>query len=271
MKQKIPPTVLAMNADTGNRVGHGQDNLVHELVLPEFAEQLTATGDWVVKVSHQSKAAEHKRDWDIDPTEAAISGTKYKANKYEILKHFLGDYVPESSFFVSDVQEPNGKVRPAEITIQKRVPNFTMDDLTEDQKNDPVLHKNITNLMDRLQYMYSILGEVNARTADSVVLDAKLDLGGISDFVRAQDFGHHFTEEEAAKTAHRKGSPNLLVDPESLDIYTIDYDQGDWREGMAEARDFAFELDEKRTTRAREVAKSALMGTYGRRSTDVTH
>lgn len=257
------PNVLAITAETGTRAGRGQDNLVHNLVLPEYAHALISSGNWLAKVSHQGRGAEHKRDWSKDPTQAAITGTLYKRNKYDILKHFLGDFVPDSMFLVSSVED-QGKVRPAEITLQTKVPNVTLDKLTPEQQADPRLHKKILTLLERLQYMYSVVGEANARTASSTSLDTKLDLGNVSSFVRSHSLDHQFTPEQAADAASRIASPNLLVDPETFNLYCIDFDQGDWSPGMDEAKNLVFEIDARRYESATKAAHLALQGYVGR-------
>ncbi len=253
------PNIRALTAETGTRAGHGQDNLVHNLSLPSYAEGLISEGEWVVKVSHQGKGAEHKRDWDQDSTQAAISGTLYKKNKYDILKHFLGRFVPDSLFLASTVDD-NGLRRPAEVTLQKRVPDITLNKLTEAQKDDPRLHANILELLQKLQYMYSVIGEVNSRTAQGVNLDTKLDLGQVSSFVREQDIDYQFGADDAQIAAHKIKSPNLLVDPETMSLYCIDFDQGDWTPGMDEAKDLVFAIDERRLHRATTAAHLALQG-----------
>lgn len=271
MTRSRTPEILGLDpaARLGNRLGKGQDNLVHAFHLPPRAEKMVASGDWVAKVSHSSMAAEKKRDLTASKTDAAISGTTYKQNKYDILKHFLGDFIPDSMFFVSTIEESNGKQRPAEITIQKRVPQFQLNQLTPAQQEDPRLHQNLQRLMTKMQYMYSVLGEVNARTSGGVNLDAKMDLGGVSDFVQTQDMDHTFTASEAERTVHKISSPNLLIDPETMDVFCIDYDQGDWTEGMNEAKEFAFTIDERRQAIANDAASLAMVGTLQRRSTDL--
>lgn len=279
MTQKPPTNVRAMNAEVGRRLGHGQDNMVNNLILhddarlPSFVDmppgvrEMRESGDWVVKVSHRASSAKKRRDATLSPAAAAESGTAYKKNKYDILKHFLGDFVPDSMFFVSTVQEPNGKLRPAEITVQRKVPNTRLDQLNAEKQSSPILHSNLLTLMKRLQYMYSVIGEVNARTSGGINLDAKLDLGGVSDFVQSHALDYEFTPEDAAVTAVKIGSPNLLVDPDTLDVYCIDYDQGDWTDGMDQAKSFAYEIDTHR--KAKDLAQVAIVPQFGRRSTDI--
>ncbi|MDQ3094262.1 MAG: hypothetical protein M3Q70_03760 [bacterium] len=254
------PEIDALNAETGRRLGHGQDNLVHALELPDYAQTLLNRGDWVLKVSHKNIGAEHKRDWSQDPVESAISGTRYKKEKYEVLKHFLGNFIPESLFLVAGVGTQAGGQRPAEVTIQRRVPQYTISDLHESQKDDPRLSQNILELMTRLQYMYSVVGEANGRSANRASIDVKLDLGGVSDFVRSKPLSSKFEINDAAKTVRKNNSPNLLVDPESMQLYCIDFDQGDWNPGMSGTKETVFAIDSHRHTLARNTGKSALAG-----------
>lgn len=253
------PHVLAFAAETGTRAGRGKDNLVHNLTLPPQAEALIESGKWVVKVSHQAKGAEEKRDWSAPPTAAAISGTLYKRNKYDILKHFLGANIPDSLFLVSTVED-QGRVRPAEITLQQKVPDFTLDKLTPNQKKNPLLHTNMLQLLTKLQYMYSVVGEANSRTSQAATLDTKLDLGQVSSFVRGESLDHQFDLKDSKKAVSKISSPNLLVDPETFNLYCIDFDQGDWGPGMDEAKELVFEIDDRRLQKATTAAHLALQG-----------
>ncbi|HLZ14590.1 MAG TPA: hypothetical protein VKQ34_01210 [Candidatus Saccharimonadales bacterium] len=177
-----------------------------------------------------------------DPREAAWRGVQYKKNKYEILRHFLGEHIPESAFIFTEAQQGSGR-RYVEMTLQKELPRISLHQLTAEQRNDPRLKANMTDLVQRMQYMYRVLGEVNARTASDINLDAKLDLGGISDFVRSERLDHVFSEQELETILDSNTSPNLLVNPDNMQVYCIDFDQGQWVEGMSDAKRLAFEID----------------------------
>ncbi|MDQ5971992.1 MAG: hypothetical protein QG553_151 [Patescibacteria group bacterium] len=259
-QQRRRPQVSGLHAESGNIVGRGQDNLVHGLKLPPEARLLAESGDWVVKISHKTPNQRRQERWSIHQAdEAVVRGTHYKKNKYEILTHFLGDYIPESMFLASTVEE-NGVSRPAEIIVQKRVPNVRFMDLNPDQQRDPRLLHNVRGLFNGLKYMYSVIGEVNSRTSDGVNLDGKLDLGGISDFVKGESVDYKFTDQDAEKTTTTSKTKNILVDPETMDIYCIDFDQGDWMPGMDEAKEMIFEIDAQRQDRADHAAQVALRG-----------
>ena len=218
----------------GPKLGSGQDNVVFRMVGDHEKPHLRPPLGKVLKINHNT-VREH-RTRHADEREAALAGVLYKKHKYEILKLFLGDFVPDSSFVLGRVKEGNHS-RHAEFTVQEEVSRKTLNDLTEEQKQDPQLHKQIINLMARLKYMYTVLGEANARTAHGVVLDGKLDLGGVSDYVRAEDLDHVFADHDAQEIIDRNDSPNLLVDPANMRLYCVDFDQGQWTEGMQEAQD----------------------------------
>lgn len=206
---------------------------------------MATMGAWVVKVSHGGKVAEKRVSKKISP-ESVMSGTRYKKEKYEILKHFLGEHIPDSMFLASSVEGDKGKIRPAEVTLQRRIDGLRLDQLADTAKDNPILHGNILSLMTRLQYMYSIIGEANARSAHNASIDAKLDLGGVSDFVRSVPLDTTLSMNDARRAAMKNKSPNILVDPKTLDVYCIDFDQGDWNEGMSGTKELAFNLDEQR-------------------------
>jgi hypothetical protein len=100
--------------------------------------------------------------------------------------------------------------------------------------------------------MYRILGEVNARTAQGINLDGKLDLGGVSDYVLSEELDnglrHEFTDEDVEHIVNTNKSPNLLVDPDTLQLYCIDFDQGQWYPGMDEAKQKALDLLARETS-----------------------
>lgn len=77
-------------------------------------------------------------------------------------------------------------------------------------------------------------------------MDARLDLGGVSDRVRAERLDRVFSDDQVEEIINTNNSPNLLVDPETMSIACIDFDQGQWNEGMTEAKALAFEIAEHR-------------------------
>lgn len=235
--------------ERGPVLGSGQDNSVYRLVHSAERPHLRPPTGWVVKLNHAEAGPDRRRA--ADPDEAVWLGVLYKKNKYELLKMFMGKFIPKSSFVLANVSE-GSRNRRAEYTLQREVPRYRLADLTAEQRQDPRLVQNTVELMRRLQYMYRVLGEVNARTASDVNLDAKLDLGGVSDFVKAEEFGHDFSEEEAVQIINENKSPNLLVDPETMDLYCIDFDQGQWTMGMDEAKAAAEQL--VRRDRRQQVA-----------------
>lgn len=244
MANKSKPTneLMPFAPEVGERMGSGQDNAVFRLVWPAEKPHLREHTGQVVKINHKN-VADHKVRL-ADSREAAMSGLLYKKNKYDILKRFLGDFVPDSSFVLGEVMEGRDK-RFAEYTVQDEVPRVSLSDLTEDQRANPELRTQIVSLMNRLKHMYTVLGEANARTSQGVTLDGKLDLGGVSDYVRAEALDHDFDEVDAEAIISQNSSPNLLVNPDTLQLYCIDFDQGQWLPGMDEAKVLAFEIADR--------------------------
>lgn len=249
-KSRPRSELMPFKPELGQRMGSGQDNAVFQLVWPADKPHLRQPTGQVLKINH-ARVAEHRIRY-ADDRKAAESGLKYKKNKYDILKRFLGDFVPDSSFVLGQVREGN-KVRYAEYTVQEEVPRVSLSQLSEQQRNDPKLHDQVANLMNKLKYMYSVLGEVNARTSQGVNLDGKLDLGGVSDHVVAESVDHVFDFHDARTIIQENSSPNLLVNPDTMQLYCIDFDQGQWHPGMDEAKNLAFEIADKREREASVV------------------
>ncbi len=245
MAQKSKPrtTEMPFRGELGPRVGSGQDNAVYQLLGRHEKPHLRPPLGVVLKINHKT-AAEHRVRF-ADDRKAAWSGVLYKKNKYDILKRFLGDYIPNSLFVLGVVNEGRNR-RYAEYTLQEEVPRLSLNDLTTDQKQDPRLKSNVVDLMNRLKTMYSVLGEANARTADGISLDGKLDLGGVSDYVLAEAIDHKYDEADAQAIIDSNSSANLLVDPDTMALYCVDFDQGQWRSGMDEAKAMVFEIADRR-------------------------
>lgn len=217
MGKRLKPTINSekspFNPDFGNKVGAGQDNFVREFKGDKAAK-------FVVKISKQ-KGLEH------ETPERAKASTLYKKKKYEILKLFLGDFIPKSHFIVGKKTE--GRREPVTVpksyTVQERVPNIRIADLPEDKKLDPRLLRQMYVLVRKLQNMYLALNEVND-VVSNTALDGKLDLGGVSKYVENEYNPRDFKAADII-TRFQK-SPNLLIDPETMRLYCVDFDDGTW-------------------------------------------
>lgn len=246
-KSKPKSEQMPFRTEIGPRYGSGQDNAVFQMVYPHEKPHLRQPSGRVLKINH--KTVEDHRTRFADERKAAMSGLLYKKNKYEILKRFLGDFVPTTSFVLGNVVEGRD-ARYAEYTVQDEVPRVSLSDLTPEQRNSPILENQVVDLMGRLERMYEVLGQANARTAHGVSLDGKLDLGGVSDYVKAEDFDHDFNGDDARAIIDSNSSPNLLVNPDTMQLYCIDFDQGQWREGMDEVKALVFEIADRQESTA---------------------
>lgn len=211
--------------------GSGKDNIVR--VMPSHPEA-------VVKIPVFAD--------DKDTIEGTMNQLRYKQRKYNILRRFLGDFVPESIFVLGKknerVQNPE---RTVGYTIQQRVPDIRLSDLDQVQRRDPRLVSNTADFLSRLRSMYLALGEVNARTGDDVnPLDGKLDLGGASDLVRhsiERDFDPAEVQALLTDETDFLSSPNICVDPETMQIWCVDFDKGEWDDGKELAYDYIMAKD----------------------------
>lgn len=221
LKPTMNSTKSPFRYEFGEKIGAGQDNFVREFKGNKAAEL-------VVKISKQKGTS-------FESHERAMKSTLYKKNKYEILKRFLGDFIPESHFVVGSKSEGQREpvVVPKSYTIQQRVPQFQIGDLTPEQQRDPRLLRQLYVLMRKLQNMYSVISEVNTITGNDS-LDGKLDLGDVSKYVREQDQPNSFNPGQAIEKL--KNSPNLLINPETMGIYCIDFDDGAWDEEKSSAK-----------------------------------
>lgn len=201
--------------DFGPVVGNGKDNTVRAF-LGDTASR------WVVKISKQKGEKEPTAD-------IAFASTLYKKKKYEILKTFLGDFVPDSFFVVGHKTDGirNPRPVPRSYTVQRQVPDVKLNELTPEQQRDPRLLRQMYVLLLKLRNMHEAIDEVNRiMGADDNPLDGKLDLGGISKYAQQKSPTEGF---DAAEVVREFGaSPNLLVDPEEMRLYCIDFDDGTW-------------------------------------------
>ena len=226
MGKRLKPTADSSHSPFGpeafssEKLGAGQDNIVRTFTAPEL-------GGLVVKISQQKGEG-------IGTSQEAFESTLYKKKKYEILKSFLGDYIPESHFLVGSKLEGrrDPQLVPKSYTVQQRVPNFRLDQLTPEQRHDPALLRQMYVLLRKLNNMYRAIDKVNEITGNSA-LDGKLDLGGISKVARMPQ-GPGF---DAARVVEDfQSSPNLLVDPDTLRLYCIDFDDGVWNDEKEAAK-----------------------------------
>src|SRR5687768_13088363 len=81
----------------GQRIGAGQDNYVREFGAPISGPEFDKSKR-IVKLANQPSS-------EIPTKDEIERRALYKKKKYEILKLFLGNYVPDSSFVVGHKTE----------------------------------------------------------------------------------------------------------------------------------------------------------------------
>lgn len=216
------PTDLPTQFSLNEKIGAGKDNRVYGMELSPKA--LAALGPVVLKASNEQQKVPLT-------AEAAVNDARFKKEKYNLLTTFLGDFVPASSFFVGSQRNPDGSTSVKSYTIQNRVPQVTFDKLTPEQRNSDGLRSQMYGLALRLQTMHKTLNRARKIAEDhgqKFLVDASLDLGPFSKYV--QD---HVAEDPANFNYRHmvtgyKASPNLLVDPESMQLNCIDFGSGEW-------------------------------------------
>lgn len=237
------PLNLPLAPEIGPLLGPGsKDNAVYDLLSPNDKPHLRVPVGWVVKLNHKRMPPEMKTTLKgVEPLVVAERGIQYKKNKYDILKLFLGPYIPQSFFVLTKEGSPDNE-RYVEMTLQKKVPNYSLSDLTESQRSDPRLINNLRDLMLRMRMMYRVLGEVNARMGQGESLDAKLDLGTVSSVARVENFDESVSDDAIREIIKTNKSPNLLINPETMALYCVDFDQGQWTDGMGRAKEAVFQI-----------------------------
>lgn len=203
---------MPFNRPFGNAIGRGKDNIVVPLKMP-----LEKKGE-VLKWNHEKY---------MISKEEHFNRLLYKKKKYEMLRFFLGDFIPKSDFVLGNKLDGK-KLKIKEFIVQSRVPNVKISELSEDQKSDPRLLYNMHLLIQKLMAMYKIVKQVN-NSIGKGKLDVKLDLGGLSKSIEEKIKNN----EEFDFISMNKGfmnSPNLLVDPESMQLSCVDFDVGNWSE-----------------------------------------
>lgn len=200
----------------GSSIGRGQDNIVVPLKGERRGEERP---DVLVKFNHSEKGS---GDTDV---ESKFRKIQYKKKKYELLRLFLGDFIPESSFLLGSKLDGTKKII-KEYTVQRRIPQITVKDLPPEKLNSPVLIKNLHKLIVGLIEMNKIVQQVNAEVEKDARVDVRLDLGRISSLVNEVQGAENLDIESISPEL--LSSKNLLVDPETLSLYCIDFGRGEW-------------------------------------------
>ena len=191
-------------------IGAGKDNTVYK----------SNKGEYVTKYSARKESGNPET-------------VEYLRKKYQILKKYMGDYIPDSKFIFGEIRTPmvknkidqrilnNGDVREVAITIQRKVQGRDFSQMSEKEKQDPRLIASLKKgfglywqMKDALLAVTQDLGK------DSRVMDVTLELGALS----AEPNSDEFDQEKAIHF----NSPNVMWDEEKQQIYFIDFDMNTW-------------------------------------------
>ena len=198
----------------GESVGRGKDSVVFPF---------RGNDKFVVKVNHSFR----KEVTSPEMIKHRESELQYKKRKYETLSYFLGRFVPRS-FFVLSEQKDGVYMRVKGYTIQERVPDVKFSDLTNEQLNGPRLIKNMHELITRLIFMNRMVDRINKSVPKKAQIDVRLDLGPISQIVDDALYKDQSYFSVDARDLASFKSPNILIDPDTMDIYCVDFGKGFW-------------------------------------------
>ncbi len=189
-----------------------QDNIVVEY-LNEYKWKINN----VIKWNHESK--------NTKTTSQLLNEQKYVKKKYEMLKFFLWDFIPETHFLLWNKIDWK-KQRNKKYIIQKKVPNMRISMLSDEQRNDKRLITNINKLIYKLKNLYKTIDEVNESVDEEWKIDCRLDIKWLS----KKSFENKNLLNVSTNQHDIFNSPNLLVDPVTMDLFCIDFWRWDWNE-----------------------------------------
>jgi hypothetical protein len=164
---------------------------------------------------------------------------EYLRHKYSLLKKFLGDYIPKTSFFLGERltkfknKNPQNALKAdvRAVTIQKRVAGKTFKEMTPKERTDP----KVIQALKEAHRKYIMAKQIIANSCelqgfDRKLLDIKLDIGYLS----KKEHESVFTESKIETF----GSPNVIYDEEKGQVFFFDYDLGDWDKNKQKVFDF---------------------------------
>lgn len=232
MKKQTSSEFSPFRHDFGRPIGSGKDNRVYELedgsetVDKRFPRR---AGEFIVKISHEQDKGSHLS------AEEALDSARYNQAKYNLLKQFLGDFVPTTMFLVGNKKTGSGQVVNKSYTVQERVPQFMLNEIGAEKRNSDELRGQMYQLVRRLQLMHQVMGrarDIVEAQGGSFIVEDSLDLGPLSKFVRQH------MDDNAADFNYKqiingfKASPNLLVDPDTMQLSCVDFGQGRWSDEL---------------------------------------
>ncbi|HEX7962995.1 MAG TPA: hypothetical protein VF466_00230 [Candidatus Saccharimonadales bacterium] len=238
------PYHLPLAFQPDKKIGAGKDNRVYSLGTeysrPDLDPAVAARAGTLVV-----KAANSPNKGVPFTAESALNDVRFKQAKYQLLRHFMGDFIPNSSFFVGQQRQPDGSWAIKPYTLQDRVPQVTLQQLPKEVRNSDELRGEMYGLAMRLRVMHQTLARARAiveRAGDTFVVDAALDLGPFSDYVRDNLDQDPATYQYSQMINGYKDTPNLLVDPETLKLSCVDFGSGEWNGQLAQQLQLTYDI-----------------------------
>lgn len=161
--------------------------------------------------------------------EASKENLEYFQHKYMILKYFLWDIIPKSYFILWDAKEKfsierNFKnsdlniIKTKIITLQRKIKGKTLQDMSLEEKKDPVFLQKLQQAHKRYILLKIFLQKFQSNIPKNDQIDIKLDIGWLSDL-------DSFPTDDMRYEKYLN-SPNIMWDGEK--IYFIDFDFWEW-------------------------------------------
>lgn len=195
--------ILKVSRKVHQVLSHGKDNNVYDI-----------ENGYVMKKSTQ---------------EAGTHTLEYFKHKYKILRYFLWDLIPKSYFILWDTKEKFSLQRDFKnsdlsiiktkiITLQRKIKGKTLQDMTLEEKKNPVFLQKLSEAHQRYILLKLFLQKFQNDLPKSDQIDIKLDIWWLSDL-------DSFPTDDMRYEKYLN-SPNIMWDGEKISF--IDFDFWEW-------------------------------------------
>lgn len=161
----------------------------------------------------------------------------WSQNKYHFLRAYLGDCIPQTGFFLSEITPGNQTIQGLtnmdiekqikQITIQRYISGKTLSEMTDEEKKDQNFLKKLRSVQEKYLLLKEFISYLDMK------FDSSMDLWGLSDNII-------WTSHASSITAIN--SPNVIYGDDG-NIYLIDFGSWKWNKNTQAAFDLLMEDD----------------------------
>lgn len=161
--------------------------------------------------------------------EAKPENVIYLRRKYDLLKKYLGNTIPQTRFVLGEVNHPTRIAKGIEmvdipqksiITLQRRVAGSDLQKMPREAKSAPLFLKKLKKAHQKYILLKMFIASISRELGlPEDTLDVKMDLGPLSDMDR-------FDIQDPTSIRKHLTSPNIMWDGKQ--IYFVDMDTGTW-------------------------------------------